>query len=138
MPRRQTSDGGSPEMRSRLKRISPALSAVTPVIRLKTVLLPAPLGPMRPWIDPAATVIGRSATACTPPKRRETPRSSRSKAGSRGRRRPAAQSLAQAPRCARQRHEALGREQHRENENGAEDEDLVVMELAQELGGDRH
>ena len=38
MPRRQISDGRSPEIRSRLNRISPAVRGMTPVIRLKTVL----------------------------------------------------------------------------------------------------
>src|SRR6267142_631267 len=138
MPRRQISDGRSPEIRSRLKRISPAVRGMTPVIRLKAVLLPAPLGPMRPWIEPGATVMERSATACRPPKRRETPRSSRSKAGSCGCRRPRTHSAEQATGRAGKRHEPLRREEHRQDEDGAEDEDLVVVELAQELRGDRH
>src|SRR6267142_1458082 len=129
MPRRQISDGRSPEIRSRLKRISPAVRGMTPVIRLKTVLLPAPLGPMRPWIEPGATVMERSATACRPPKRRETPRSSRSKAGSCGCRHPRAHSAEQATGRAGKRHEPLRREEHRQDEDGAEDE---------ELRGDRH
>src|SRR5258705_1423256 len=138
MPRRQISDGRSPEIRSRLKRISPAVRGMTPVIRLKTVLLPAPLGPMRPWIDPGATVMVRSATACSPPKRRETERSSRSKAGSRGRGCASRRPPEQATDRARKRHEPLGREEHRQDEHGAEDEDLVMVELAEELRGDRH
>src|SRR5882724_11739071 len=138
MPRRQISDGRSAEIRSRLKRTSPAVSGMTPVIRLKTVLFPAPLGPMRPWIEPGTIVIDRSATAISPPNRRETERSSRSKAGSRGLRRPSAQPSDKPAGGARKRHEALGREEHREDEHGAEHQDLVVVELAQQLRGDRH
>src|SRR6267143_3866678 len=137
-PRRQISDGRRPEIRSRLKRIWPAVSGMTPVIRLKTVLLPAPLGPMRPWIESGTIVIERSATASSPPNRRETERSSRSKADSRGLGRPCAQLSENAAGGGRKRHEALGREEHREDEDGAEHQDLVVVELAQELGGDRH
>src|SRR6266852_5481248 len=138
IPRRQISDGRSPDVRSPLKKTSPAVSGITPVIRLKTVLLPAPLGPIRPWIAPRATVMERSATASKPPNRRETPRSSRSKADSRSCGRPSARSPEKAPGRARKGHQSLGREEHGEDENGAEDEDLVVVELAQELGRDGH
>ena len=47
-------------------------------MRLKTVLLPAPFGPIRPWTVPALTSIERSATAAKPPNCRETARSSSS------------------------------------------------------------
>src|SRR5438876_4184363 len=137
-PRRQISEGRSPEIRSRLKRISPAVSGTTPVIRLKTVLLPAPLGPMRPWIEPGSIVIERSTTASSPPNRRVTEESSRSKADSRGLGGPSAHLSDEAAGGARQRHEALGREKHREDEDSTEDQDLVVVQLAQELRGDRH
>src|SRR3989441_12616160 len=138
MPRRQISDGRSPEVRSPLKNTAPAFSGMTPVIRLKPVLLPAPLGPIRPWIALRATVIERSATASKPPNRRETPRSSRSKADACSVRHPSAQSPEKAPGRARKGHQSLGREEHGEDEDGAEDEDLVVVELAQELGRDGH
>src|SRR2546422_645355 len=138
MPRRQISDGRSPDVRSPLKKTSPAVSGITPVMRLKTVLLPAPLGPIRPWIAPRVTVMEKSATASKPPNRRETPRSSRSKAGSRSCGRPSAQSPEKAPGRAWKGHQSLGREEHGEDEDGAEDEDLVVVELAQELGRDGH
>src|SRR2546428_9948351 len=80
----------------------------------------------------------RSATASKPPNRRETPRSSRSKADSRSGGRPAAQSPEKAPGRARKGHQSLGREEHGEDEDGAENEDLVVVELAQQLGRDGH
>src|SRR2546426_12454250 len=86
-----------PDVRSPLKKTSPAVSGITPVMRLKTVLLPAPLGPIRPWIAPRVTVMEKSATASKPPNRRETPRSSRSKDGSRSCGRPSPQSPEKAP-----------------------------------------
>src|SRR5438445_12554163 len=136
MPRRQISDGRSPEVRSPLKNTAPAFSGMTPVIRLKTVLLPAPLGPIKPWIALRATVIERSATACRPPNRRLTPRSSRSKADSHCSRVFAAPHPEEAPDRGRKGHQSLGRPEHGENEDGAEDEDLVVMQLAAELARD--
>src|SRR2546430_11737839 len=39
-----------------------------PVIRLKTVVFPEPLGPMRPTISPSCTWRPRSSTARRPPK----------------------------------------------------------------------
>src|SRR5690606_1269503 len=51
-----------------------------PVTTLKVVVLPAPLGPIRPRISPSSTWNDRSATAAKPPKKRlrsSTRRSSR-------------------------------------------------------------
>src|SRR3981189_1209300 len=111
MPRRQISAGGSPEIRSPLKKTAPDVSGMTPVIRLNTVLLPAPLGPISPWIVDGATVIERSAAACTPPKRRPTARSSSSKGHSHT---PASRELPG------QRDEPVGRPEHREDQDDAE------------------
>ena len=46
---------------------APFVGAYTPVITLKAVVLPAPLGPMRPMISPLFTSRLRSSTATTPP-----------------------------------------------------------------------
>src|SRR5882672_5886697 len=43
-----------------------------PVIALKAVVLPAPLGPMRPRISPSYRVKLTSSSATTPPKRSVT------------------------------------------------------------------
>src|SRR5687767_8720784 len=129
IPRRQISDGRSPDTRAPLNRISPEDSGSTPVTRLKTVLLPAPLGPMTPWIVPGVTVIERSVTACRPPKRLLTFRSSRSN----GHLLTASERLHDATG---QRDQPLGEHEHDDDEHQAVDEDLVEMELAQELRGD--
>src|SRR5712692_1716405 len=39
---------------------------------LTSVVLPAPFGPIKPWIDPSTTSSDTPSTACTPPKWRRT------------------------------------------------------------------
>src|SRR5450759_3750903 len=39
---------------------------------LTNVVLPAPLGPIKPWIEPCSTSSDTPSTACTPPKCRWT------------------------------------------------------------------
>src|ERR1041384_2421777 len=46
-------------------------------MQLKMVVFPAPLGPMRPTISNSLTRRLTSVSACTPPKRMETPTASR-------------------------------------------------------------
>src|SRR6267378_1905823 len=62
----------------------PDSNGTYPVITLTRVVLPAPLGPMRPWIAPSSTSSDTPSTACTPPKWRVTS-SSRSSTDSRPR-----------------------------------------------------
>src|SRR5437899_2054569 len=50
-------------------RISPPSAGVRPLITLKSVVLPAPFGPMRPVIEPSRTESVHPASASTPPKR---------------------------------------------------------------------
>ncbi len=58
---------GRPAMSWPRQRTAPPLSASTPVIRLKVVDLPAPLGPISATISPAATPKLTSLTATSPP-----------------------------------------------------------------------
>ena len=48
MPSRVISKGSSPSMRSPLNSTEPEVSGMMPVMRLKTVVLPAPFGPISP------------------------------------------------------------------------------------------
>src|SRR5579872_5759210 len=48
--------------------MSPRVGRKTPVTTLKTVVLPAPFGPMRAAISPSATWIDTFDSAATPPK----------------------------------------------------------------------
>src|SRR6266545_657403 len=68
MPRRQRSCGGMPVTSRSLNRTLPASGLKWPVMRLKSVVLPAPLGPMMAQIEPRCTVRLTPATAKKPSK----------------------------------------------------------------------
>jgi hypothetical protein len=63
----------------------PVLGRALPAIRLKSVVLPAPLAPMMPTVSPASTANETPESAMSPPKR--LPRSCTSSSGA-ARRRP--------------------------------------------------
>src|SRR5918996_727395 len=138
IPRRQIWEGRRPDTRSPLKTISPEDGASTPVSRLKTVLFPAPFGPIRPWIVRGATVMESPVTASSPPKRLLTSRNSRSNTCSD--RRPGIRAAAPCERACEatgQRHQPFRSHQHNDHEHRAVDKDLVVVQLAEELRGHR-
>ena len=54
-PRRVISCGSSPSMRRPCSSMRPAESGKRPLTRLKSVVLPAPFGPMMAWREPVAT-----------------------------------------------------------------------------------
>src|ERR1035437_10096850 len=68
MPVRTISCGGRPSTRFPRKTMRPESGAKYPVMRLKAVVFPAPLLPMRLVIVPALTPNDRLATAVSPPK----------------------------------------------------------------------
>src|SRR2546422_10877758 len=136
IPRRQISEGGTPDTRAPCKTISPEDSGSTPVSGLRTVLFPAPCGPIRPWIVRGATVMESPVTPCTPPKRLLTPRSSRSNARSYRPGLGAATPVERARDAPRQRHQPLPEHEHDHHEHRPVDEHFVVVQLAEELGGD--
>src|ERR1700760_1284901 len=78
MPRRQTSSGGSPSMRPPWNVMVPSFGANTPAIRLNSVVLPAPFGPITAKIESCGTVKLTPATARSPWKFFVTPATSRS------------------------------------------------------------
>src|SRR6185503_2887254 len=70
MPRRTIASGGSPSMRSPLKRMAPPLrarSGMRPRMARMTVVLPAPFGPMRLTISPRATLRLTPRSTCSGP-----------------------------------------------------------------------
>src|SRR5215216_2306528 len=99
------------------KLILPWFSGSAPVIRLNIVVLPAPLGPIRPRISPALTSKLTLSTATRPPKRRVA-LAMLERSGGAGRRRLYARQPAQ-----REGHDAGARplqqqdEQHREHDD---------------------
>src|SRR5262245_18861950 len=76
MPNRQTSCGGMPVMSRPLSTTAPASGRRCPVIKLKNVVLPAPLGPMMAAICPGFTRRLTPATAWNPSKALRTSRTS--------------------------------------------------------------
>src|SRR5262249_10550429 len=85
---------------------------------LKSVDLPAPLGPITARASPGSTARSTASTATSPPKRRESERHSSSGTGR--------LRLAARGPCSRvfphQTPDALGRQHHEGDEHGAEDE----------------
>ena len=74
MPRWQRSAAGSLVTSSPSNQIEPCVGGSTPAIRLNSVDLPAPLGPISPTISPRPTEIEMSLLAIRPEKRCQTPR----------------------------------------------------------------
>ena len=68
----RAAEGGQRAMDLPSNRISPELGASVPLIRLTSVVLPAPFGPMTPRISPCCSVKQTSLTAISPAKRRVT------------------------------------------------------------------
>jgi hypothetical protein len=67
-PRAAMSWGRRPSIRFPRKWISPLSGLRRPVMRLKRVVLPLPLGPMSPEILRPSRLIEQSETARVPPK----------------------------------------------------------------------
>ena len=78
MPSRARLWGLSPVMSVPSKEMRPELMVWRPQMALKHVVLPAPLGPMRPVTVPASTVRLTPRSACTPPNRTSACATSRS------------------------------------------------------------
>lgn len=66
-PRLVRSQVGNSSSGSSRRRIDPAVAGSTPEIMLKSVVLPAPLGPMRPWTVFSCTWKVTPSTASKPP-----------------------------------------------------------------------
>ena len=73
IPRRTRYTTERSRMLSPSNQISPALGGKKPVIRLKNVVLPAPLGPITARSSPSLMANETSRTACSLPKFRLTP-----------------------------------------------------------------
>src|SRR5207302_6110055 len=73
MPLRATRWTGKPVIFSPAKTTSPACGFSTLVIRLNSVDLPAPFGPMTARISPGSSCMSSASTAMSAPKRRVSP-----------------------------------------------------------------
>ena len=132
----------------------PSVGMYMPVRQLKKVVFPAPLGPMRPTISPSCTFMLTSSTAVRPPKRIVTPLASRTifvptscgvRWGSVMVTSPLEVLcldelaeflvvLVELDLPALAGNEALGTEPHHDDEQQAEHQQPVVVDLAQLLG----
>src|SRR5260370_22911469 len=73
MPRLMMRCGGGPAISCPWTLIEPAVGGNGPESMLKIVLLPEPLGPIRPRISPGSTLNETLLTAVKPPKRLTKP-----------------------------------------------------------------
>src|SRR5512134_417222 len=99
-----------------LKRTCPLSGRRCPVMRLNSVVFPAPLGPMMALIEPRGTLRLTPATAWKPSKARATPRTSSMM-------RPAAEP---APDGLRRPGDAAGEDEEQHDEDAAQDERPVL------------
>ena len=70
-PRAAMRNGGTPVMSHPSRRMRPSVGGRQPVTRLKSVVLPAPFGPITAEIEPCAIENETWLTACSPPNRLE-------------------------------------------------------------------
>src|SRR5690348_698727 len=129
MPRRHTSSDASRSMREPAKVMVPESGANTPAIRLNSVVLPAPFGPITAKIAPSGTAKLTSATARRPWKFFETSVTSRSPAISLLRRFAALQ--AQHPRD--RRPDAVRQHHHDEQKADAVEHPLGARRVEAEI-----
>src|SRR6202049_1691222 len=116
-------------MRSPRKRISPDVGSSAPTRHEKSVVLPAPLGPMIPKMSPGITSKSMRSRARRPPKRLEMPRTEssasagigdppvRSEGGGGERRQPSSDA-----------HQPVGLVEHDENEEPTIDEEKRIAQ----------
>src|SRR6201990_880369 len=73
MPRLMIRCGARPAISAPANSIEPAVGSSVPESMLKIVLLPEPLGPIRPRISPCSTLNDTLLTAVKPPNRFTSP-----------------------------------------------------------------
>src|ERR1051326_9126938 len=99
-------------MRSPRKRISPDVGRCAPTRQEKSVVLPAPFGPMMPKTSPSATSKLTSASASRTPKRFYTWRTERS----------ASWGMCEPPDAAHHANQSIRLEEHHDDQQSAVDE----------------
>src|SRR5713226_5158142 len=112
-------------MRSPRNRISPDVGSCAPTRHEKSVVLPAPLGPMIPKISPRFTSKSTEARASSPPKRFEILRKERSVSAGIGNP-PARPGGCQRRQPPSHSHQPVRLVEHDENEEPAVDEQKRV------------
>src|SRR5579864_4899952 len=137
-PSRATWCGGSWWISRSPRRMLPVVSFNRPVIKLTTVVFPAPLGPISPVIRPGPTVMERSCTACTPPNRRDTPARLSAAIGSLLNGSMRAGRTSRATACDHNRiYDAVRQIDDGEHDQRAEEDHPVLGERSRDLGQQR-
>src|SRR5512140_1315207 len=129
------------------KAMVPELGGMVPLIRLKKVVLPAPLGPMIACTVPLSMWVDTSLTADSPPKRLVRLRTSSMAAprpGLAGARHDRVRGRRRC-RCVvthtpglETTHDAVGHEDDQQDQDRAEDDEAVFLQELQVLGQPRH
>src|SRR5262249_55701821 len=135
IPRRQRSGSGTSEMSAPRKTTWPAVGRSTPETRWKSVVLPAPFGPMIARSSPGPTERSTSATARSAPNERESLRASRSGVIASEcwlAREPSSGALGVEP-TSRGADDATGQEDHHEDEDPAREDHPVLGVARQDL-----
>src|SRR5437660_1442720 len=118
MPRLTTAGFERRSMRSPRKRISPDVGGSAPTRQEKSVVFPAPFGPMIPKTSPSATSKSTEASASNPPKRFERWRTESS----------ASADMQQPSNPPRHADESLRLEEHDHDQQSAVDEEEGVAQ----------
>src|SRR3954470_7942562 len=145
IPRSVNACGGFPVMSSFANQTRPFVGLYTPVSMLKNVVFPAPFGPMSETIALAGTLNSTSSTATSPPNslRRNSVRSSGSTGSGTGdlvivERLVVNLRVVHLRRDTCARYQPLGTEQHHDDDDHAEDPELVErhVEMGMEVAVD--
>src|SRR5262252_3613277 len=114
------------------KRMVPVSGFTKPVMRLKTVVFPAPFGPMRKTISPSSTWKLTSFVASSPPKRLLTFSNSRSRAIALPLHRTDGPGLSSEFPTLEKRDDAAGEEDHDDDQECPVDDQVSVLEVGLE------
>src|SRR5262245_58523498 len=121
MPAAQIRCGASPVMSLPSKATRPASGAWKPAMAANSVVLPAPLGPIRPTISPCRTSSEAWSTALRPPNDLERPRTS-----------------SMARPAAEQAHQPVGQAGHDQHQHDAVDHEAERLHVLQRRHDARH
>src|SRR5437868_14838109 len=124
MPQRATAEADNADNNLPSSLIPPRVGRVIPEMQLSSVLLPAPLGPINPTIDPVSSANETSLRAWMPPKSTDTDSMERQVIS-----RPPPEPSQHAP-------QPLGHEHHDDDQQEAEYQARRIFDAAQQLGND--
>src|SRR6266536_3664920 len=126
-PRATTAWLGRRSIRSPRNRMVPEVGATAPTRQEKSVVLPAPLGPITPKISPRATSKSIPASARSPSYRLVSPCTERIVSAGIGHR-PGERTREPPPQAMEETEQSLGLEEHHGDEHRPVDEEIGVAQ----------